>query len=278
MNHQTILSVGNINIILKLQNDATFSTPRILPCCIISILKYKSNSIPHIKCIIKKRLLLIIFLFEVLIYIKNRWWCHKNLFLFKVCNYFLFVFFHFSLFSWIYSFLLYFCPYIDVYERHGWTCSLVCIHDENKIMIFWEILYVTNNIPRMFLNLARKNIWRKKTIWSENDSAYMIFLVYGYACYIKTSILLNPSILWLWYHLHKAKGQKLKNITRKDIKFPFAWCSWVFDLTPYSWDTTIVNFTNDSFPSVDYDRTFSAIVQDVIVILLHGKSVMMKPK
>ena len=59
-----------------------------------------------------------------------------------------------------------------------------------------------------FWNLAREKLWRKKTIRSENDSAYMIFLAYVYVCYIKTSMLLKPSKLILLYHLRKEKEQK----------------------------------------------------------------------
>ena len=62
-------------------------------------------------------------------------------------------------------------------------------------MFVLEILYGTNDMTKNVWNLVRKNNWREKTIWSENDSAHMIFLAYRYVCYIKTSILLKPSIL-----------------------------------------------------------------------------------
>ena len=68
------------------------------------LFKKKSNSIPHRKLMIKKRLLLIIFIFEVLIAIKNQWWCHNKFFLLRVCTYFLFIFYYYPLFSWRYSF------------------------------------------------------------------------------------------------------------------------------------------------------------------------------
>ena len=67
-------------------------------------------------------------------------------------------------------------------------------------------------------------------------------------------MLLKPSILLLRYHLRKAKEQKSKNITQKEIKFTFAWCSWIFDLTSDGQDTTITIFTHQSFPSERYIR------------------------
>ena len=88
--------------------------------------------------------------------------------------------------------------------------------------------YGTNNTTNVFWNLAHEKVWRENTIWSENDSAYMIFLAYRYACYIKTSMRLKPEFLLLWYHLRKSKEQKKKNITQKEIKFPLAWFSWIF--------------------------------------------------
>ena len=135
-----------------------------------------------------------------------------------------------------------------VSERHGQTCSLVCIHDKHKIIFVKETSYGTEIMTRNFWNLAREKLWREKTIRSENDSAYMIFLAYRYVCYIKTSIPLKPSIFLFWYHLRKAKEEKKKNITQKEIKFPFALCSWIFDVTSDGRDTTIVRFTYESFP------------------------------
>ena len=36
------------------------------------------------------------------------------------------------------------------------------------------------------------------------------------------------------------------NITQEEIKFLFEWCSWIFDLTSESQDTTMVKFTDES--------------------------------
>ena len=180
-----------MNIILKLRNDSIFSTPSMIFGCIIFIWKDISKNIPHSKLMIKKSLLIIIFIFEVLIDIKKRWWCHKNLFLLKICTYCLLSFFSFPHSLWRYWFLLSFRLKFAVYERHGQTCYLVCIHDLKKEFV-WEILQGTNNTTRNFRSLACKKLWREKKIWSENDSSYMIILVYRYVCYIKTSILLNP--------------------------------------------------------------------------------------
>ena len=59
-NHQTIISIININIISKLQNDVTFSTPRII--LVASYLFEKTNPTVYLteKAFIKTRLLLII--------------------------------------------------------------------------------------------------------------------------------------------------------------------------------------------------------------------------
>ena len=161
------------------------------------------------------------------------------------CLHLLFVqIFYLPLSLWRNSFLGFFHLKFSAYKINGLTFSLVCIHDKSNIIFVWEILYGTNNMTRYFSNLARKNIWCKKTIQSENDSACMIFLAYRHVRYIKTSIWLKPSILLLWYHLRKARQ---KNITQKEIKFPFGWCSWIFDLTSDGQDTTIIKFNHESF-------------------------------
>ena len=49
-----------------------------------------------------------------------------------------------------------------VSERHGRTCSLVCIYNKNKIMIIGEILYGTNTMTKNVWNLASRNITQKK--------------------------------------------------------------------------------------------------------------------
>ena len=49
-------------------------------------------------------------------------------------------------------------------------------------VLYW---YGTNNMTRKFWNLVREKLWREKTIWSENDSAYIIFLANRYVCYMK---------------------------------------------------------------------------------------------
>ena len=49
-----------------------------------------------------------------------------------------------------------------------------------NIMIVWEISYSMNSVTRHIWNLARKKLWHEKTIWSGNNSAYMIFLAYRY--------------------------------------------------------------------------------------------------
>ena len=160
--------------------------------------------------------------------------------------------FYLPLYLWRYPFLVIFHLKFSAYKINGLTFSLVCIHDKNNIIFVWEILYGTNNMTRYFSNLARKNIWCKNTIRSENDSAWMIFLVYRYVRYIKTSIWLKPSILLLWYHLRKARQ---KNITQKEIKFPFGWCSWIFDLTSDGQDTIIIKFNHESFSIIQYKYT-----------------------
>ena len=47
------------------------------------------------------------------------------------------------------------------------------------------------------------------------------------------------------------KNQK-KNIKQKEIKFTFAWCSWIFDLMSDGRDTTKVKFTHEPFTSARY--------------------------
>ena len=54
---------------------------------------------------------------------------------------------------------------------------------------------------KTFLEPGAGKLWCKTTIQLENDSYWMIFLLYRYVFYIKTSILINTSILILWYHL-----------------------------------------------------------------------------
>ena len=63
----------------------------------------------------------------------------------------------------------------------------------------------------------------------------------------------------------KPKEQKFKNIMQKGISFPFAWCSWIFDLTYDGQNTTIKNFTNEPFPSERY-RTKD---WHIPIVLLH---------
>ena len=106
-------------------------------------------------------------------------------------------------------------------------------------------------ITRKLWNLARQNLWCKMTIWSENNPAYMIFLAYRHVCCIKTSILSNPSILLLWYHLRKWKEQKKKNITQREIIFLFAWCSLIFDLTSDGQDLRTHSFCKDGTDGTD---------------------------
>ena len=50
----------------------------------------------------------------------------------------------------------------------------------------------------------------------------------------------------------ESKRTKKENVTQKKIKFPFAWCSWIFDLTSDGRDGLIVKFTDESFPSTRY--------------------------
>ena len=48
-------------------------------------------------------------------------------------------------------------------------------------------------------------------------------------------------------------NKKIKNnITQKEIKLPFAWCSWIFDLTADGQDTTIIKLTHYLFSSERY--------------------------
>ena len=54
----------------------------------------------------------------------------------------------------------------------------------------------------------------------------------------------------------EIRRTKKKNITQKEIKFPFAWCSWIFDLTSDGWDTTILKFIHESFPSTQHARKY----------------------
>ena len=95
-------------------------------------------------------------------------------------------------------------------------------------------MYGTNNTTNHFWNLTGEKLWHKNTVWAENESAYMIFLAYSYVRYIKPQ-----------YYLSKRK--KSKNITQKEIKFLFAWCSLIFDLTDDSRDTTIKKIPISSF-------------------------------
>ena len=84
---------------------------------------------------------------------------------------------------------------------------------------------------------------------------------YIFMKYIKNSILLKISILLLWYHLRKAKEQKKKNMAQKEFKFPFLWCSLVFNLTADVRDTTIVIFIHESFPSTQYVLMYEQCLQ-----------------
>ena len=47
----------------------------------------------------------------------------------------------------------------------------------------------------------------------------------------------------------KAKEHKSTKITQNENKFPFAWCSWIFDLMFDGHYTTIIKCTNESIPS-----------------------------
>ena len=71
---------------------------------------------------------------------------------------------------------------------------------KKKQFLIEKILYGKNNRTRHFLNLARKIFGAKRRFGQENDSEYIIYLADIYLCYMKTSILLKPSILLLWYH------------------------------------------------------------------------------
>ena len=145
---------------------------------------------------IKKRLFLIIFIFEVLIGIKNCWWCHNNLFLFKVYTYFLFIFFYFPLSSWRYSFLLSFRLKFAISERHGRTCSLVSVHDKNKITISLEISYGTNNMTRKFWNSgARKHHAKGNQIFTK------CFLIEGYIATRSIDTIVNFSLFQSNFYL-----------------------------------------------------------------------------
>ena len=66
-----------------------------------------------------------------------------------------------------------------------------------------------------------KKLWREKIIQSENVSSYMIFLACKFVRYIKTSMLLQSSILYYDIIWGNKKEQKNKNISHKETKFPF---------------------------------------------------------
>ena len=159
--------------------------------------------------------------------------------------------FYLCLSLWRYYFLGFFRIKVSVSERHDRTCSLVWIHDKNSIIIFEKSCTVQIIQQDVLLYGAQKPLAQKDHS-AKNDSAYMIFLAYRYLCYIQTAIWLKTSILILWYHLQKSKEQKKKKINQKKIKFPLAWCSWIFDMMPDGWDTTIVKFTHKLFPCAWY--------------------------
>ena len=66
-------------------------------------------------------------------------------------------------------------------------------------------------MTRHFWNLVQEKRWRKKTIWSENDSASMIFLAYKYLCYIKPQYY---SSLQYYYYDIICGNQNNKNRRR----------------------------------------------------------------
>ena len=86
------------------------------------------------------------------------------------------------------------------------------LHEEFSLdfstVFVWEISYTRNNTTRHFWNLARKKTLSQKTIWSENDLAYMIFLAYRYVCYTKPQYYLS---LHSYYYDIICGNQKNKN-------------------------------------------------------------------
>ena len=74
-------------------------------------------------------------------------------------------------------------------------------------------------MKRHFWNLGRETIWRKKTIWSENDSAYIIFLAYGYLFHIKPQYYL--SFQYYYYDIICGKQKNKKRRTPRKSKLNF---------------------------------------------------------
>ena len=83
----------------------------------------------------------------------------------------------------------------------------------------------------------------------------MIFLAYRYVGYIKPQYYLSLQPYYYDMICGKQKNKK-KNIMHKEIKFQFAWRSWIFDLMSEGQDATIVKFTYELFPSTRYIRTY----------------------
>ena len=108
-------------------------------------------------------------------------------------------------------------------------------------------------MTRILWNLARKTIWRKINIWSENNSAYMI--VFSIKIFMLNKNFNIPQafnhIVIILFAESKRKKKRRTSRTRK-LKFSFVWCSWIFGLKYDGQYITMIKFTHESFASVQY--------------------------
>ena len=161
---------------MKLLNHVTFSTSKMLFGCIIFFWKEKSNSIPHIKRLIKKKAVACHFYIWGNYWHQIWWWFHKQIYLFKVYTYCLVILFYFPLSSCIYSFLVSFLLKLKVSESCGWTCYIVCIRDLKK-WLFEKYFTVQRIWQENFRTWSAKTLVLKHHLVKKQHNLHDIFRI-----------------------------------------------------------------------------------------------------